>query len=54
MQGKSGRGVRLTTPFHLIPRSTVVELHFHYPTRLYGVVLNYLGAYISVALTTGQ
>jgi hypothetical protein len=38
--GLSGRGMKLTTHLRLTPRSRMVELYFHSPTRLHGVVLN--------------
>jgi hypothetical protein len=40
--GESGRGVRLTTHFHIVPRSSMVELYLRSPIRLHGAVLNYL------------
>jgi hypothetical protein len=38
--GWGGMGVKLTSHFHLVPRSRIVELYLHSPIRLYGVVLN--------------
>jgi hypothetical protein len=38
--GLSGRGVKLTTHLHLVPRSRKVEPYLHSPTRLHGIVLN--------------
>jgi hypothetical protein len=35
-----GRGVKLTTHLHPVPRSRVVELYLHSPTCLHGIVLN--------------
>jgi hypothetical protein len=35
----SGRGVKLTTHLHLVPRLRMVELYLHSPIRLYGMVL---------------
>jgi hypothetical protein len=35
-------GRELTTNLHLVPRSRMVELYFHFPIRLHGVVLNKL------------
>jgi hypothetical protein len=32
--------MKLTTHFHLLPRTIMVELHLHSPIRLYGMVLN--------------
>jgi hypothetical protein len=40
--GKSGRGMKLTTHFHLEPRLRKVELHLRSPIRLHGVVLKQL------------
>jgi hypothetical protein len=34
------RGVNLTTQFHLVPRSRMVEIYHHSTIRLNGVVLN--------------
>jgi hypothetical protein len=39
---KRGRGVKLTSHFHLVPRLRMMESYLHSPTRLPGVVLNYL------------
>jgi hypothetical protein len=39
-QGKSCRGMKLTTHIHLVPRSTKVELYFHFPIYFHGIVLN--------------
>jgi hypothetical protein len=36
----SGRGVKLTTHLHLVPRSRMLELYFHSPIYLYGIALN--------------
>jgi hypothetical protein len=36
----SGRSVKLTTYFHLVPRSRMVELYLYSSIRLYGVVHN--------------
>jgi hypothetical protein len=38
--GESGLGMKLTTHLQLMPRSRIVELYLHSPTRLNGVVLN--------------
>jgi hypothetical protein len=38
--GVKGRNVKLTTHFHLVPRSRKAEIHS--PIRLHGVALNYL------------
>jgi hypothetical protein len=40
--GKSGRGMKLTTHFHPLPRSRKVDLYIHSPICLHGVVLNLL------------
>jgi hypothetical protein len=37
-------GGKLTTHFHLVPRSRMVELYLHFPTTLHGVVLNRLSS----------
>jgi hypothetical protein len=37
--GKSGRGVKLTTQLHLEPRIRMMELYLHSPIRLNGVML---------------
>jgi hypothetical protein len=37
---KSGLGFKLTTYLHLVPRSRMVELYFHFPIRLHGMMLN--------------
>jgi hypothetical protein len=37
-----GRFVALNTHFHLLPRSRMVQLYFHSPIHLHGVVLNNL------------
>jgi hypothetical protein len=37
--GENGRGVKLTTHLHIMPRSRVVELYLHSPC-LHGIVLN--------------
>jgi hypothetical protein len=34
-----GGSVKLTTHLHLVPRSRMVKLYFHSPTRLHSVVL---------------
>jgi hypothetical protein len=34
--------VKLTTNFHLMPMSRMVELYLHSPTHLHGVVVNCL------------
>jgi hypothetical protein len=39
-QGKSGRGVKLTTHFHLLPRLSMVELYLHSLIYLHGIVFN--------------
>jgi hypothetical protein len=39
-RGQSGRGVKLTTHLHLVPRSRMVELNLRFPICLYVVVLN--------------
>jgi hypothetical protein len=39
-QVQSGRGVKLTTHLHLVPRSRMVELYLHSLIRLHGVTLN--------------
>jgi hypothetical protein len=39
-RGKSGRGVKLTTHFHLVLRSRILEIYLRSPIRLGGVVLN--------------
>jgi hypothetical protein len=36
----SSRGVKLTTHLHLVPKSRMVELYFHSPICLHGIVLN--------------
>jgi hypothetical protein len=36
----SGRGVKLTTQLHLVPRSRIVEPYLHSPICLHDVVLN--------------
>jgi hypothetical protein len=36
---KAVRGVKLTTHLHLVPRSRLVELYLHSPTRFHVVVL---------------
>jgi hypothetical protein len=33
--------VKLTTHFHLAPRTRMAELHIHSSIRLHGIVLNY-------------
>jgi hypothetical protein len=38
--GKTAGGEKLTTHLHLVPRSRMMELYRHSPTRLHGVVLN--------------
>jgi hypothetical protein len=38
--GYSGRGVKLSTQLHLVPRPSMVELYFHSPIHLHGIVLN--------------
>jgi hypothetical protein len=35
-------GVELAAYFHLVPRSTMVELYLHSPICIHGIVLNYL------------
>jgi hypothetical protein len=37
---QSGWNVKLTTHLHLVPSSGMVELYFHSPIRLHGMVLN--------------
>jgi hypothetical protein len=32
--------VKLTTQLHLVPRTRMVEIYLHSPTRLHGMVLN--------------
>jgi hypothetical protein len=44
-----GRGVNLTTHLHLVPMLRMVELHFHSPIPLNGVVVNYLKTRDNVA-----
>jgi hypothetical protein len=39
--GRSGRGEKLTTHLHVVPRSRMVELYHHSPICLHGLVLNY-------------
>jgi hypothetical protein len=39
-QGQSGRGIKLATHFHLVPRSRMAELCLHSRICLHGVVLN--------------
>jgi hypothetical protein len=39
-EGKSAKGVKLTTRHHLVPRLRVVELYIHSPILLHGLVLN--------------
>jgi hypothetical protein len=41
-RGLSDWGVKLTVHLHLVPRSRKVELFFHFPIHLHGVVLNLL------------
>jgi hypothetical protein len=38
----SGRGVKLTTDLHLVPRSRIVGLYLHSPMYIHDLVLNYL------------
>jgi hypothetical protein len=38
--GQSGRGVKLTTHLHLVPRSRKVELYLHSPICHHGIVFN--------------
>jgi hypothetical protein len=38
--GESGRGLKVTTHLHLVPRSRMVELYLNSLTLLHGVVLN--------------
>jgi hypothetical protein len=38
--GQSGRGVKLSTHLHLVPRSRMVELNLHSPIYLHSIVLN--------------
>jgi hypothetical protein len=40
---QNGRGVKLTTYLHIMPRFGVVELYLHCSISLHGVVLNKLG-----------
>jgi hypothetical protein len=37
---ESGRGVKLTTHLHPMPRSRIVELHLHSTIHLHGIVFN--------------
>jgi hypothetical protein len=39
-QGYSGRGVKLTTHLHLVPRSRMMQLYLYSPVRLHDMVLN--------------
>jgi hypothetical protein len=39
-RGYSGRGMKLTTDLHLVPRSRMVELYLYSPICLHGIVLN--------------
>jgi hypothetical protein len=39
-EGKAGRGVKLTTYLHLIPRSRKMELYLNFPICLHGILLN--------------
>jgi hypothetical protein len=41
-RGNSDRGVKLTTNLHLLSRSRVVQMYFHSPLQLHGMVLNCL------------
>jgi hypothetical protein len=41
-RGWSGRGVKLTSHVHLVPRSRMVELCLHSPICFHGIVLNEL------------
>jgi hypothetical protein len=38
-RGYSGQDPKLTTHFHLVPRSRMVELYLHSPICLHGIVL---------------
>jgi hypothetical protein len=40
-QKLSGRGMKLTTHLHLVPRSRILEQYLDSPMRLHGVVLQY-------------
>jgi hypothetical protein len=46
----SSQGVKVTTHFHLVPRSKMVELYLHSPIHLHGVVLNQLSTGTTLAL----
>jgi hypothetical protein len=39
-RGYSGRGVKLTTHLHLVPRSRKLQRNFHSPIRLHGIAIN--------------
>jgi hypothetical protein len=49
-RGKNGRGVKLTTYLHLVPKVRIVGLYLHSPICLHGIVLNYtnLSLYIYI------
>jgi hypothetical protein len=38
--GLNGRGVKVATRIHLVPRLRMMELYLHCAIRIYGVVLN--------------
>jgi hypothetical protein len=50
-QGQSGLGVKLTTDFHIVPRSRMVKLQFQSPICLYGTVLDLLSKGTILLLT---
>jgi hypothetical protein len=41
-EGLKGRGVKLITYLHPMPRSIMVDSHLHSPIRFYGMLINYL------------
>jgi hypothetical protein len=46
----SGRGVKLTTHLHLLPRSRIMKLYLHAPILFHGIVLNHLNTGINLLL----
>jgi hypothetical protein len=49
--GWGGRGLKLTTHLHLVPRSGMVELYFHSPLHLHGLLLNWLSTGTALPFT---
>jgi hypothetical protein len=34
---KHGKGIKLTTHFHLKPKLRILDLHFHFPLHIHGI-----------------